>query len=138
MEISRSLLPTSPWGLLLLLAPRKSQTGENLLFGDCPGCDQSTSYSHQPVNTQPSGKLKSGSHSNYHPLPLPALGGLEKTFVNAGVISPSSASAMCGGARVVVPLQLSCPRATCRDLRGLGCLIWSHSNVDLKVLCFSI
>lgn len=90
-EISRSLLPTSPWGLWLLLAPRKSWIGENVLFGGCPGCDRSISYSHQPFIAQPSGKLKSGSHSNYHPLPPPTLGGLEKRVVNADVISPSSA-----------------------------------------------
>lgn len=58
--------------------------------GDCPECDQSISYPHQPFITQPSGKLKCGSHSNCHPSPPHSLGGLEM-FGSVDVLSPSTA-----------------------------------------------
>lgn len=87
--------------------------------GDCPECDQSISYSHRPFITQPSGKLKCGSHSSYHPLPPCTLGGSEM-FVSVDVLILPLLGGISAGAGLLVLLQPGCPRLGCRVLQGLG------------------
>lgn len=99
--------------------------------GDCPECDQSISYSHQPFITRPSGKLKCGSHSNCHPLPPHSLGGLEM-FVSEDVLSPSTAGWDLCWCWVLVLLQPGCLRVNSEFSKGYGGMILSFTAVDFK------